>query len=477
MKKKYCFLLTLTLMLTSHLLFANLKQDIDKMIATAKPPTHIGIIVKQTSTGKILYEHDSRYLFSPASIQKVMTATAALLALGKDFRFGTTLSVNGLVKDHILRGNVLIKFTGDPELTSEDLEKLLGALVKKGIKKIQGNVYIDQSVYDTIAYPPGWLQDDLSYSYAAPLSAVNLNKNKFTLHLTPNQKIGQHPTLSVDIPDNVIHFDNQIITTAHYNRQCPLTIYSDLHNHFSLHGCISRNTGRWYRSLAVRDTIPYAMVIITRFLKTHGITYTGKIGIGKAEPSYHVLQTHTSASLQELLKHMLKKSDNLIADTLLKQLGYQATQRQGTWLNGKKALEAILHKATHIDFKKALIDDGAGMSRYNLTTPEQFSILLNYIEQQPRSFRYILIDALPIGGIDGTLVGRLYNQAVEKRVRAKTGSMTGVSSLTGYIYSRHLGLLIFTIMVNDFIGKAAPYRLLEDNICNYLTNYPSLTHG
>ncbi|OGO91389.1 MAG: D-alanyl-D-alanine carboxypeptidase/D-alanyl-D-alanine-endopeptidase [Coxiella sp. RIFCSPHIGHO2_12_FULL_42_15] len=478
MKKKCLALIATLCMLINHNTFATLQQDIDRMIVNVHPPIHVGVVVHQADTGKILYEHVSQYLFSPASIQKVLTATAALIALGKDFRFRTELLTNGTTKGHVLNGNVLIKFSGDPELTSDDLQQLLDTLASQGVKKIQGNIYIDSSTYDSIPYPPGWLWDDLSYSYAAPLSAVNINKNKFILHLTPGKNVGEQPTLSSSLPSNVAHFNNHVTTIARYNKQCPLTIYSDFENDFSLHGCISKKeAGRWNRSLAVRNTIPLAAAIIHNSLANNGISYTGKIVTGVANNQYRVLNTHYSVTLQNLLKHMLKKSDNLISDSLLKQLGYYTFRTQGTWLNGKKALEKILHEATRMSFDKVLIDDGAGMSRYNLITPNHFVALLDYIYKQPESFRHVLIDALPIGGIDGTLIGRFYNQAAEKRIHAKTGSMTGVSSLTGYIYSRHLGILSFSIMVNGFVGKARPYRNFEDKICEYLVNYHGMQHG
>lgn len=461
--------LSLTLLLLSPTVFANLGQGIQKFIKKIGHPIHIGIIIRKAKTGKILYKFHSNYLYAPASVQKLLTATAALKYLGPNFTYKTRLFVKGSQSNHVFRGDVLIKFSGDPELGLDDLQELIEVLKNQSITKIQGHVYIDASTYDNIYYPPGWLWDDLSYSYAAPLSAVIIDKNKFILRLTPSKILGRHPSLATDIPDNIIKFRNHVITTAHINDNCPLTIYSDASNHFTLNGCLNKDWGRRRRNLAVRDPLPYAKALILQALEDDNIFYRGKITISHSTKQYNLLNEHKSAPLRKLLKDMLKKSDNLITDSLLKQIGHKYFQKPGSWRNGILALKKILSD-TKIDFKKNLIDDGAGLSRYNLLTPNQLSQLLQYIYLHP-SMRHILVEALPIGGIDGTLVERMFSEAKEKRIHAKTGSMTGVTSLAGFIYSRHLGVLSFAIMINGFIGKHTPYNRLEDRICEYLAHY------
>jgi len=109
---------------------------------------------------------------------------------------------------------VLIRFSGDPELGFDDLQDLIEGLKEKNINKIQGHVYLSASAFDGIYYPPGWLWDDLSYSYAAPLSTIIIDKNKFILRLRPSKKLGHRPSLSIDIPNKLIQFKNRVKTTA-----------------------------------------------------------------------------------------------------------------------------------------------------------------------------------------------------------------------------------------------------------------------
>lgn len=456
---------------------ASLQSDLDQIIQSSQPPVHIGVVVRQATTGNVLYAREGQSLFSPASIQKLVTATAALIGLGKDFRFQTTLLTNGSLSNGTLNGDVVIKFSGDPELTADHLNQLVAALAARGVRAINGRVWLDTSTYDNVAYPPGWLWDDLSYSYAAPLSAANVNKNRFFLQIVPATQVGAAPTLNSSLPDSVVHFANHIVTTDRYNRDCPLTIYSDLDNHFVLQGCIPKGSQPWGRSLALRNPVPYAAMLIGRYLQAHHISYNGRIGVGKVDARFKAIAIHASVPLSEMLKHMLKKSDNLISNSMMKQLGYQLTQRQGTWINGKAAVQQLLRRHIGVDYGRVLMDDGAGMSRYNLLTPNMLTLILDYIYKQPDDFRLVLINGMPIAGIDGTLRGRMPNLAKARRVHAKTGTMTGVSGLTGFVFSEQLGPLSFAIITNGFIGKGRPYKHMEDRICQRLASYPGSANG
>jgi serine-type D-Ala-D-Ala carboxypeptidase/endopeptidase (penicillin-binding protein 4) len=454
---------------------ANLTQHINKILAKSPQPVHVGIIIRSAKSNKLIYQRNTSQLFSPASTQKLFVATAALDYLGPNFTYKTELFVDGPVIHHNLKGDVVIRFSGDPELSNDDLQELIEVLKDKGVKKIEGKIKLDITAFNNVPYPPGWLWDDLSYSYAAPLTTSIINKNKFVLRFTPAKKLGDKPVLSVDIPNNIIKFDNQLKTTAGFIEHCPVTIYSDAHNHFALHGCLNKAAGRQRRILATRDPIPYVKAMIRQSLEDESIKCSHRIILGNINKNYHLLGSHHSPPLRKLLKDMLKKSDNLITDSLLKEIGRRYYHTQGNWSNGVRALEHIL-KPTGINFKHGLINDGAGLSRYNLLSPQQFSKLLEYIYHKP-SLRHILMEAVPIAGIDGTLVERMFSEAKDKRVRAKTGSMTGISALAGFIYSRHLGVLSFTIMINGFVGKNHPFTHLEDRICEYLAHYKGKQHG
>ena len=216
-------------------------------------------------------------------------------------------------------------------------------------------------------------------------------------------------------------------------------------------------------------------MLIQQGLQDKGITYPGTIRARKAPTDDVVLAEHRSPPLSMVLKEMLKKSDNLTADSLLKKIGEVYYKEPGTWQNGLFALRKIL-KPTKIDFKHNLINDGAGLSRYNLIAPRQLTQLLYYAYHHP-TIRAVLLQDLPIGGKDGTLIDRLRPTANGEHVHAKTGSMSGVCALAGYVMTRHHVTLTFAIMANGFVGKDLPIIHLEDRICELLIRYKGHRHG
>ena len=437
---------------------------------------NIGVMVQSLPTGKLIYQHHANYLFTPASVQKLFTASAALLYLKPTYRFITSILYTGQIQNHVLTGNVYFKFTGDPEFKLKNLRRMVQQLSQRGITKIIGHLYIDNRDYSSLAYPPGWIWDDLSYSFAAPLNAIIINRNKFLLHFIPNQTLGKQPRLDSKLPKGIVTFHNYMITTAHHRKHCPITIYSAANNVYSLHGCLSRRSGIQCRSLAIRDINRYTKARIKQLLINDHINYSGVISLKKAPLSSHILAIHYSPTLTKIVKQMLKDSDNLTTDSLLNKLGEVYFRSQGNWQNGLRALKKILAPVTHINFKNNLINDGAGLSRYNLITPRQLEELLFFIAHN-KLIKKPLINALPIAGIDGTLKERMRNLAHGQRVRAKTGSMTGTNALAGYIKTKHNGLLGIVIMTNNFVGTRKPVVRLENKICTYLVNARNVHHG
>ena len=430
---------------------------------------NFGIMVQNVETGKTIYQYNENHLFTPASVQKLFTATAALSYLKPNYRFITNIYTTGVIHNNTLIGDVYIKFVGDPFFKRKYLHAMINEMHAKGIHRIKGHVYIDNSDYDNVPYPPGWIWDDLSYSYAAPVNAIILNRNKFLLHFIPSQKTLGTPTLSTKIPSSILHFHNHVETTSTFQKKCPLRIYSDDVNNYMLHGCLYRKWGEQRRSLAVRDVVHYAEFLTKEYLKDNAITYHGDISLKQAPQHRHAFVSHQSPQLSKIIKEMLKKSDNLTTDAIFKKLGEEYYHTQGTWQNSLDALKKILALPANIDFKKNHLNDGAGLSRYNLIKPSQFIKLLYYIHHNP-TVRPALYDALPIAGKDGTLDERMLNLGTSERVHAKTGSMAGVTTLTGFVQTKNHGMLTFVIMINDFLGNDHRFLRLQNKVCEYLAH-------
>jgi serine-type D-Ala-D-Ala carboxypeptidase/endopeptidase (penicillin-binding protein 4) len=462
------YIVTLSLLaLSAHAATVNTSINtlVNKAIARSKQPINIGIVVQSMQTGKTLYTHDANHLFLPASTMKLFTATAALAALGPDYRFNTRMMTNSqTMTKGTLNGNLWFVFNGDPSFTRKNLQTMIASLKKDGISHIKGRVFLDANRFDQVNYAPGWIWDDLSYAYAAPVNGAILNENKFTLTLTPAKTSGFATQLTTPhLPQSIVRFKNTLPTLTTYNPHCVVAIYQHQDNHYWVNGCYLKAWGTQHRSLAITDPRTYARILIRDDLKKSGITYRGKITNRTAPANANELGFHSSKPLRILITHMLKKSDNLYADSLFKTLGATYFKTQGTWQNGAKALVSILGKDTTINFDHSLITDGAGLSRYNLITPRQLSKLL-YFGYHDMDIEPELLTALPIAGYDGTLTYRMSRLKKPRVVRGKTGTMNGVSALAGFLSNSPKHVLSYVIIINNFIGSSRPYREIEDKI-------------
>ena len=448
----------------------SLNESLNRLIAPFSKSTSVGVVVQSMQTQDTLFSYNPDQRFSPASVQKLYTAVAALAYFPKDFVFKTAALSSAKIKNGVLSGNVYFKFSGDPSFTSDNLLRLIYQLKAKGIKKIQGNIYIDNTAFDTISVGPGWMADDLSYAFAAPLSAVIIDKNSFNLKIYPGVKENSRPKLVNDIPIRFASFNNQLQTKNKFSKNCPILIYYRSNNRYLLKGCAFKRKGYWLRTLSIQNPVQFAKLLIAKDFKSSGIVVSANVLVKKTPKTANILVEHKSLVLLNLVVEMLKESDNLIADALLKTLGAQYYHQPGSWQNGVKALEAILEKQAGIDFKNILLVDGAGLSRYNLSSPAQISKLL-YFAYQRESIRKDLLTALPIGGLDGTLKYRFTKKPYKRNVIAKTGTMAGVTSLAGYVKVGRNKFLSCVVLINGFVGKVKPYSNLENSICRELIDH------
>jgi D-alanyl-D-alanine carboxypeptidase/D-alanyl-D-alanine-endopeptidase (penicillin-binding protein 4) len=431
-----------------------------------------GVSIQSLTTGRVLYQYNANRGFIPASTLKLFTGIAALDYLGPHFQFKTRFLTNpgAIIHNGVLTGNLYIKFSGDPYLTLEDLKDMLETLSEQHINRVQGNIVIDDTVIDRSTWPPGRVIDDKIFCYAAPVTATIINRNCFSLSVTPNQHL-LHPTVTKSNSNLGIVIDNQAIT-----KRLRRASYSSLDlkpnavskNHYTLRGYLSPKMGPLSFAVALQNPNLATYDIVAGLLRKYSIRYSNLV-YGKTPPLAKILAENSSPELAFLIKNMLKKSDNLIADSLLKKLGEKYFSVQGSWKTGRNAVQAILANKTDIDFRHLVMVDGSGLSRNNIVTPNAFVKLLNFAYTQlPDSD--LLFESLPQSGLDGTLKHRLGGPTLG-RIHAKTGSMHGISSLAGYVRTANNQVLAFSILINDPVpGKnnQGGYRLLENRICEFL---------
>ena len=204
-------------------------------------------------------------------------------------------------------------------------------------------------------------------------------------------------------------------------------------------------------------------------MKSDGIHLQHAIRIGSTPLHAKQIAVHKSEPLSVMLIHMLKHSDNLYANAITKTLGHLHSGQPASWDDGVNAIKTILSTQAHLNKKNLDFMDGAGISRYNLTTPQSIAHLLQFIQKTPSVAKY-LIPALPIAGHDGTLTNRMKNLYHNESFRAKTGTLTGVSNLAGYLTTRNNKHYIVVILADNFTSKANSIREIEDKMVLALAN-------
>ncbi len=432
--------------------------------------TNLGINVLDLRNGKTLYQLNSNHLFTPASNNKLYTAAAALHYLGPDYRFSTTVwtdssgITNGRVNKLILKGG------GDPDFSLTSLDSLAGVL-KQDITAID-TLIVDNSRLDSIRFGEGWMWDEGSWWYAAQIDAMSLNDNCIDIDIAPGI-LGQAPQITINPPTNYVTLNNLSQTVADTLDLQSMKIerrWWDFSNTIDITGDIlfTEERDTIYRN--IEYPARFAGKTFSESLIRQGISFDGPIIIETIPRGTQLIAEHISDSLFVSLRNFLKESDNLTGELLIKTIGRETSGQQGNWQNGLLAVKTFLNDIAAIDTTELRMVDGSGVSRYNLTRPDQLVTILEYVFNQS-GFKSEYLASLPLSGVDGTLEERMENDRAKGQILAKTGTLSGASCLSGYAFTSSGTPLAFSIMMNGYVGSSGPYRKLQDDICTILATY------
>lgn len=440
---------------------------------------HIGYKFINVETGEVLAEQNSDSFFTPASNTKLYTTALALARLGPNYKFQTELRTTGLwtagqtaIPDLLLIGG------GDPNLSGRvlpyrlhagardplsALRSLAGKLVNTGIHEIDGDVIGIAARYPGDRYPRGWTIDDSMYEYGAPVSALALDDSTISVKLRPTD-IGELAEAQFDPPTAYFILLNQVVTDA--SRVTKVHIYKTPgSNEVLLRGAIGKRASEWQEDLAVEDPALFAAASLVDVLRECGVVVRGaaRSQYAPVKREGTVLAVHDSAPLSQEIQLINKISQNLHAEMLLREVG-RVTRGEGTLKAALAEREAFLgaigitREGTGFD-----LYDGSGLARQNLTTPDSTVSLLRYMWQRPD--RAVWLQSLPIGAVDGTLQDRFKHIRGAERVHAKTGEMSHVNALSGYIELARHGWVAFSIMVNGTTARDAEVHAFIDRLC------------
>ncbi len=451
-----------------------INSQITRMIKTSLPDATVGVTVQDVVSGKILYDYHGSKHFLPASTTKLFTAAAALKLLGPDYRYDTTLyyDTNNL-KHGLHHGDVAIKFTGDPSFKLPALYSLLQKLSEYHVKEIHGDFIIDDTIYAGPLLGLGWTWDSTPWHHAAPVAAIIIDRNQFGVTLFPSANLGAKvgAQLQSEYPGAKfigLSSDIKTVTFQESETICQLAAVVDEHNNVEITGCWPAGTQPVHLRLAVKDPRLQAQYLILDALNKLNIKLTGKVKFAAVPAGLNRLAHQSSEPLAILLKSILAESNNLYAETLTKTLGAKMFG-VGTFKTGSLAVQQILSQATGINFDQTRIMDGSGESRYNLLTPRHLTRLLYTMQQEPALGLHFR-NALAMSGMNGSLKNRFKTMRSADKIQAKTGTLNGVSTLSGYFTTRNNRELIVTIMINHALENNALLKQFEEELCTLLVN-------
>ncbi|MCI6425780.1 MAG: serine-type D-Ala-D-Ala carboxypeptidase, partial [Shigella flexneri] len=378
--------------LTSCIAFSVQAANVDEYVTQLPAGANLALMVQKVGASAPAIDYHSQQMALPASTQKVITALAALIQLGPDFRFTTTLETKGNVENGVLKGDLVARFGADPTLKRQDIRNMVATLKKSGVNQIDGNVLIDTSIFASHDKAPGWPWNDMTQCFSAPPAAAIVDRNCFSVSLYSAQKPGDMAFIRVASYYPVTMF-SQVRTLPRGSAEaqyCELDVVPGDLNRFTLTGCLPQRSEPLPLAFAVQDGASYAGAILKDELKQAGITWSGTL-LRQAqvnEPGT-VVASKQSAPLHDLLKIMLKKSDNMIADTVFRMIGHARFNVPGTWRAGSDAVRQILRQQAGVDIGNTIIADGSGLSRHNLIAPATMMQVLQYIAQHDNELNFI----------------------------------------------------------------------------------------
>ncbi len=441
-----------------------LKESLDNLAKTADKKTALGIKVTSLKHNATIYQKNPDQVLIPASTTKVFTGAAALKILGPEATFETQLYTDKQLGPHKIH-HLYIKGGGDPTLATKDLESLVHQ-IKTPISEIKGDIIVDASIFDQQNIGPGWNKKDGLIYDKAPVMGLMVNHSCIRVRVTPSRG-GGRPRVTIDPDSSFARIENKARTVLQAKKNA-LHVFYRTDGTVVVTGKIARNSKQKHYRIAIDRPDMYAGHVLLSLLKKHKIICKTRISKGMVSSDAKLLARHTSEPVSEIVRLMMKPSDNLYADALFKKIGAVAYGAPGTWAKGKKAVEHFLVNVVKMPIDTLALNDGSGLSHTNRISPTHLSTFLTWIYKES-PFRDYFIDSLPISGVDGTLRKRMRNRIAQSKIKAKTGNLPGITGLAGYITPPQGEPLVFVIMINRGNKSAVAYkRKFEDKICTLL---------
>jgi len=456
--------------------FNLLVSSIQTAIRHAGPTaSESGIYVSSLSDDHVVFRHNSNRQYIVASNAKLLTTAAALVRLGPDFTFRTTLYSNGDTNDGTLHGDLVLQGNGDPSLSGRFFngnsllipQQWVEAIKRAGINRISGDIIVDDSAFDRHYVHNDWPQAQLSRWYCSQVSALSFNDNCLDILVLPGHAVGRPAQIAASPLTSYVRLLNKCRTTTG-NRN--ISVHRDHgSNVITVSGKCPLGSEPTQISATIHAPPLFLGTILAERLQANRIPFEGHVRFqnGYDEPLKPLTVVATTTShLKDAIRIANSRSQNFYAEQIFKALGAKDAGN-GSFRSGAIAVTDFLI-SIGLPKNSLTVADGCGLSRQNRYSPRQIVAVLTYMYGHQYSETFI--NSLAAGGSpNGSLRNRFQKHCLRRQLRAKTGSLSGVSTLSGYVIRPNGNSYAFSILSNS--GSTARSRRMQDAIVEALLEH------
>lgn len=428
------------------------------------PQSQVGLAIYQLNKTPqtLVFGNNENQDFVPASVTKIVTAAAVLQTLGPSYKFQTTLWSSAAVKNGVLQGDLVLKGGGDAGFVSETMWFLVNELVRAKITKIEGNILVDDTDFDSVREDASRDPERVDRAYDAPVGAMSFNWNSINIYVRPTQ-VGEPPQVYLDPLPDYYSVENKAKTV---NKSGSSLEISREKNRVVVRGTIGVGANEFVAYKNIDDPVDWSGRNLIYFLSQRGIGVSGRVKAGKRPDGSRLLAKADSKPVSQHVADMMKFSNNYVAEMLTKNLALYNGVTPASLDEGMKTLRATLD-GMGIDGKRYTLLNPSGLSRRNRIKASDLAMVLVQAQHHFPTFAEMLA-AFPLAGMDGTLKNRMKDNGTKGWVRAKTGNLAGVVGLSGFAGRKDGSSYAFAFLFNGKAEQADSARRLFDALASEL---------